>query len=81
MRLFLPQTLIMLADNLVHILYPAAKRDLRQGDGYRPFRQRTGADHSGHSGHPHDHHLQGLWVGWSGGVWSPHFSTNEKPRP
>ena len=30
------------------------------GDRHRPFRQREGADHSRHPGHPHHHHLQGV---------------------
>ena len=34
-------------------------------DRYRPLRQREGADHSRHPGHPHDHHLQGVLSGAS----------------
>ena len=32
----------------------------RQGHRHRPFRQREGAGHSRHPGHPHHHHLQGV---------------------
>ena len=41
-------------------LRPAGEVLRRTGDRHRPFRQREGADHPRHPGHPHDHHLQGL---------------------
>src|SRR6202163_4451256 len=41
-------------------LRPAGEVLRRQRHRYRPFRQREGAGHSRHPGHPHHHHLQGV---------------------